>query len=281
MASRLLDIPLDEICVDDEFNCRGKINMLSVAELAKDIKSNGLIQSIVVALTPQEDLVRYGGKKYRLIAGFRRVKAHLILREDDGRQVISAIINDSLISETDMVLANLSENLHREALDIGQEANTLRKLYSLGLTEETIAERVSKSRGWVQVRTMFIKLPEQVQNEIVINKIPQTDIRSLYTVYVRLGLEKLEEALRNVKDAKLLGKKSKPLNKDNKRTQKKLKTRQEIFIMQEAIRVSFGASVLTRAMAWAAGAISTTEFIEDLEKHGESLGLMFEEPENL
>src|SRR4051812_9291295 len=78
---RIYDLPLTEIYADEDFNCRGIIDPTSVVELAHDIKQKekelgegkGLISPIIV-----QPWLKKAGKKWRIVAGYRRFKAHVL-----------------------------------------------------------------------------------------------------------------------------------------------------------------------------------------------------------
>lgn len=261
MNVKLID--LEDIHADGEFNCRGIIAPIDVADLAKDIERQGLLQPVIICEYPPE-LQTSTGHKYKLIAGYRRFTAHIIL----SRTVISASIHDKPYDESEIRVLNLQENLQRENLDFMEEANAIKKIMGMNTSEAKIMEKLGKSRGWVQMRMLALKLPPVIQAEIKAGYVNQSDIRDVYSVYLHNGEEAVFEAVRQIKDAKIKGKKFKPTikKKSDHATAKHHRKRQEIFELMEHIQESaVGNGDFTRALAWAAGEISLMEFIETLK----------------
>lgn len=260
---QMLEIKLTEIHVDDEFNSRGKILPTEVVELAKDIGENGLIQPVTVMAYRPEDVQKFG-KKYKLIAGFRRRYAHVVL----SKETILAIVKDWM-PDSAAVLMNLSENLNRKNLTILQEAKALQRLRIYDFSEEEIGRRTGMSRGWVQVRTMLLSLPESIQLEVEAGFINNTQIRELYSVYRAAGQEACYAAVKRLKDAKAMGRKEtvnpNKLNKDAKR----VRSRGEIQEMLEHVMDAIGSGLHSRALAWASGEISDNELFQSIKEYAE------------
>jgi hypothetical protein len=81
------------------------------------------------------------------------------------------------------------------------------------------------------------------------------------------------EYVRRIKDAKLKGlvREPKPPKEIGSRTERRLRTANEIFELQEAIREYYGNGVATKCLAWAAGEINDNDLRDflkrDLAKH--------------
>ncbi len=256
-----VSVPLSEIHYDEDFNCRGRIAPIDVIDLAKDIRQRGQLQAVLLAPYDEEQQ-KATGCKYKLIAGYRRYTAHQVLssgKDGDERFLsIDAVVRDDMRDEAEARFLNLAENIQRKDLNISQEAKALAKLEALGITEHDAAERLGKSRGWVQVRYMLLRLPEDIQNEVAAGMITQTQIRDLYSVYNTAGADATYEAVKKLKNAKAAGRKGarvKPKQKDSKRVRK----RGELFEMQDHIRGQFGNGPLTVLLAWAAGEVDDSE----------------------
>lgn len=265
-----MKIKIDEIHMDEEMNSRGKIAPMDVLDLSKDIeRQGGLIQPVVVMKYPEEKQ-KETGKKYFLVAGFRRTTAHKVLKWDE----IEASVLDNF-DEEEARFMNLNENLQRTDLTLMQEAEAIQKVIDslkkkhndAKIPERLVMNRLGKSRGWVQVRMMALKLPKPIRTELKQgNFASQTDVRDLYTVYIREGKEAADEVVRSIKDNKLREKKSvatkKPAKLKPKKNTKRHRRRPEIFEMQEHIKNQIGHGDITKALAWAAGEISNGEFVD-------------------
>ena len=117
----VIRVPLADIWMDEEFNSRDKIEMTQVVDLGRSIKKDGLIQPIILMPTPESQA------SYKVVAGHRRTKAHMIIQHDDDKfKTIPAIIRTDL-DEKHARLLNLNENLARKDLNVMEEAMALAK----------------------------------------------------------------------------------------------------------------------------------------------------------
>lgn len=265
MSIEALELPLTDIHADEDFNCRGSFDPNSVVDLARDIEKRGLIQPIIVQrytekeYTANEALRQY---KYLLIAGYRRFMAHRLI----FRATIQAVIREPM-APRDAMLMNLTENFHRSDLTILQEARALEKLRQLGIGEQMVAEKLGKSRGWVQVRYMLVKLPVPIQEEIVTHNVNQLQIRDIHTQYMADGPEGAVTALKAIKDAKIKGVKN-PRIKSKDQNTKRIRNKAEIHEMIDKIIDNYGGvGIHTRCLAWAAGEVNDDEINLDLARH--------------
>jgi ParB family chromosome partitioning protein len=273
---QVVDIPLVEIHADESFNCRGKIAPIDVITLAKDIERQGLIQPVVVTLY-NEDKQKETGFKYRLIAGFRRYTAFKLVLQRDK---IPTIIREDMVDDVNARILNLVENLQRENLNILQEAKALKNLKDVGVGEYDAAERLGKSRGWVQIRYMLLNLPEAVQKEAALGNITQQNIREVYTILSQKGSDAAYKAIKEIKEAKAKGRTNFSVNPNkHKQTIKRQRTRAEIFSMMEHIQDSaIGNGIWTRCLAWAAGEITGVDLFSSLIEYAEKNNLSYTKP---
>lgn len=127
-------------------------------ELAQSIKQHGLIQPLVVR--------KIDDGRYQIIAGERRWRASRIA----GIEKLPVIIRD--YGEKEVMEIALVENLQREDLNIIEQAKGYKALMEeYSLTQETVAERVGKSRPVIANALRMLNLPEKTielveQNEI-------------------------------------------------------------------------------------------------------------------
>lgn len=261
----VVNIPINEIDADDDFNCRGTISPIDVAALAKDIEAEGLINPGTVILHPDPAK----GFKYKLIAGFRRFMAMRMLKRD----VYPCSIRDSM-SEDQAMIFNLNENIQRSELNIVQEAVALAKIKAInpGLSREQCAEKLGTSCGWVQIREMLLKLPVEVQKEVVAKMITHNQVRELYTVSLKEGTARVYEVAKQLKDARMAGRKArikKKINRDLKHAQSRAEVFDMLDIMCNCIpfKNPDGSPLLWgKCMSWAAGEISDNELFEACKK---------------
>lgn len=152
----LLEIDLDLIEPNSE-QPRTRFAEENLEELTQSIKANGVVQPIVV---------RKQGARYQIIAGERRWRAS----QKAGLQKIPAVIKE--VSDDKLLELALIENIQRHDLNPIEEAKAYKNLVeSIGLTQETVAERVGKNRTVITTALRLLKLPEDIQKLIEEQKI--------------------------------------------------------------------------------------------------------------
>lgn len=266
MEYSIQNVPLTQIFNDTNFNCRGHITPLDVKDLADDIRDNGL--QFPIAIQPRFDVKDLPEEyNYRIIAGHRRYMAFKILKIVE----IPCMVRRGL-TELEARLMNLSENLKRRELNMKQEADAVKQLRLLGLTQEDIASKLGQSRAWVQIRLHLLRLPEQIQDEAAAGFLNQAQIRQIHSLKDK---EKQFEAVRKIKTAKLKGQKGvsvekKPQenpDKAKKRSQKEVQDIMAIFAGQRF----FGLHL--RCLAWVNGNITTRDLFEDIKRDNPDIEL--------
>ncbi|MEJ7709712.1 MAG: ParB/RepB/Spo0J family partition protein [Pyrinomonadaceae bacterium] len=141
-------------------------------ELSQSIKSNGIVQPL---------LLRRVGGKYQLVAGERRWRAAQLA----GLQRVPAVVRD--IPDEKMLELALIENIQRQELNAIEEAQAYKRLIeTLGLTQETVAQRVGRDRSFITNYLRLLRLPEEIQTSLVEEKLSVGHARAL------LGLEDQE-----------------------------------------------------------------------------------------
>lgn len=276
-----VSIPLTEIHYDASFNCRGRIAPIDVIDLAKDIRERGQIAPVILSPYDEVEQAKYGFK-FRLVAGYRRFTAHEVLsqgRDGDSKyNSIDCVIREDMRDDTAARFLNLAENIQRQDLNIVQESQALSRLKDLGVTETDAAERLGKSRGWVQVRYMLLKLPEEIQNEVKSGMITQTDIRDLWSIYSTAGLIPTQEAVKKLKVAKQSGRKGVRVKVPSKKPLKRHRKRPELFEMQDHVRGMFGNGPMTVLLAWAAGEVDDADLHASLRGKADDIGIPYKMP---
>lgn len=150
------NIPLENI-VPGKYQTRKTFDQESLDELAQSIKSQGVIQPIIV---------RSVDDRYEIIAGERRWRASRIAGLDTIPAIVKAIDDSTALAYT------IVENLQREGLNAVDEALSFKRLKDeFELTHEQIGEWVGKSRTAVTNAFRLLNLPTQIQNKIIDGKI--------------------------------------------------------------------------------------------------------------
>ena len=113
-------------------------------------------------------------KGYEIIAGERRYRASILA----GKTNIPAIIRN--FTEEQMIEIALLENLQRENLSAIEEAMAYKNmLEKLNLTQEQLSKKVSKSRSHITNMLGLLRLPKEVQDMIISNKLTMGHARAL------------------------------------------------------------------------------------------------------
>ena len=140
-----------------EFLQRGKyqprkdMNPDALKELSDSIKSQGIIQPIVVRLVAED--------KYEIIAGERRWRAAQLI----ALQEIPVVIKD-IDDRTAMAIA-LIENIQREDLNALEESEALKRLLEeFSMTHQQVADAIGKSRATVSNLLRLLDLQGEVKN---------------------------------------------------------------------------------------------------------------------
>ena len=151
-------LPLREIEPDPE-QPRKRFDDDALNQLADSIAENGLLQPI--AVRPKKV-----GPGYIIIAGERRWRAARLAGLDE----VPVIIKD--VTDEQAAALALIENLQREDLDPIEVAEGCRQLIDkYGLTQESAAKRLGKSRSAVTNSLRLLALPEEVRHMVSAGKL--------------------------------------------------------------------------------------------------------------
>ena len=153
----------------------------AIQELSNSIKEYGVLQPI---------LLRDDGKFFSIIAGERRFRAAQLA----GLEKIPAIIK--AMENKEVALIALVENVQREDLNFLEEAKAYKKLMDeFGLTQNEIAEKVSKKQSTISNKIRVLSLPDDIQNKILENKLTERHARALLKLNDEEDREKVIERI--------------------------------------------------------------------------------------
>jgi ParB family chromosome partitioning protein len=163
-ADRSLEVDSD-LLRPNKFQPRAHMDGERIEELARSIKSNGIIQPIVV---------RRVEEGYEIIAGERRWRAAQRL----GLLKVPVVVRD--IPEERLLAVALIENIQREDLNAIEEAVAYRRLSDeFHLTQEQIAEAVGKDRSSLANYVRLLRLPHEVRASVASNALSMGHARAL------------------------------------------------------------------------------------------------------
>ena len=182
-SDRLTTVAIADI-QPGRYQARVQIDDEALQELADSIKAQGIIQPVIVR--------ERGLSQYELIAGERRWRASQLA----GLIEIPVVIKT--ISDETALAMGLIENLQRENLNPIEEAQGLKRLADeFGLTHETIAKAVGKSRSAISNSLRLLSLPEPVQEMLYQRRLEMGHARALLTLHVVDQLELAQKAVKN------------------------------------------------------------------------------------
>jgi ParB family chromosome partitioning protein len=164
-ADEVIQIPLDEID-ENPYQTRQRFEEDELEELAQSIRTNGLIQPIVV---------RPGvSGRYILVIGERRCLASKLA----GIGTVPAIVRT--VSEQQAAEMTIVENLLRRDLNCLEQANAFARLSrDFGLTQEQIGQRTGVARESVSNYMRILRLPESVQQHLAAGRLGFSEARIL------------------------------------------------------------------------------------------------------
>jgi ParB family transcriptional regulator, chromosome partitioning protein len=162
---------------------RTRMDEGALYELAESIKTQGVMQPILVRKLGMDaaSQAKYGDKagKYEIIAGERRFRASKLA----GLDSVPVLVKD--VSDNNAAAMALIENIQREDLNPLEEAQGLQRLIrEFGLTHETAAQAVGRSRSAASNLLRLLNLTEPVQTMLMAGDIDMGHARAL------LGLER-------------------------------------------------------------------------------------------
>lgn len=176
-----------------------------IQELAQSIKENGLIQPIIVRKSPVLG--------YEILAGERRYRASIAA----GLSEVPVIVKQ--LSDQDMMLHSIIENLQRENLNPIEEAKAYQSLIDKGFTHTEIAEKMGKSRPYITNLVRLLGLPKHILTEVESGRLSQAHARLL----IQLSSDKQNKLLNRIQTENLSVRQVEQILQKTKKSSKKEK----------------------------------------------------------
>lgn len=182
-GDRLTSVPVRDI-KPGRYQPRSQMDDEGLQELADSIKAQGVIQPVIVR--------EHGLSQYELIAGERRWRASQLAGLTEIPVVIKSIGDEAALA------MGLIENIQRENLNPIEEAQGLKRLVDeFGLTHETVAKAVGRSRSAVSNSLRLLALPEPVQEMLFLRQLEMGHARALLPLPVMEQLSLAQKAVKN------------------------------------------------------------------------------------
>ena len=184
-----------------------------IQELAQSIKENGLIQPIIVRQSPVIG--------YERLAGERRYRASIVA----GLSEVPVIVKN--LSDQDMMVHSIIENLQREDLNPVDEAKAYQSLIDKDFTHADIAEKMGKSRPYITNLVRLLNLSPSILKEVESGRLSQAHARLL----INLSKKDQENLLKRIQEEDLSVRQVERLLQEKKQ-EKKIKEKY-FFIKEE------------------------------------------------
>ena len=161
----LLNLPVARIR-PGKYQPRTKMDQQALAELAASIRSQGLMQPLLVRPVDRD--------RYELIAGERRWRAAQMAGLEEVPALVREVPDDAALA------MSLIENIQRENLNPMEEAAGLQRLLDeFRMTHEQAAESVGRSRSTTTNLLRLLKLAKPVQEMVMEGALEMGHARAL------------------------------------------------------------------------------------------------------
>jgi ParB family chromosome partitioning protein len=139
-----------------------------IQELAESIKEKGILEPLIVRRT---------GQGYELIVGERRWRA----AQKAGLKEVPVLIKE--VEEREVLEISLIENLQREDLNPIEAAEAFKHLIEeFSISQEDLSKRLGKDRTTITNTLRLLKLPLEVRNQLLQNRITSGHARAILSL---------------------------------------------------------------------------------------------------
>lgn len=165
MGEQVMTLPLGKLQAG-KYQPRSRMDESSLMELAESIKSQGIMQPILVR--------PIGSGKYEIIAGERRFRASKLAGLEEVPVLVRAVPDESALAMA------LIENIQREDLNPLEEALGVQRLIrEFNLTHEDAARAIGRSRSATSNMLRLLNLAEPVQTMLLAGDVEMGHARAL------------------------------------------------------------------------------------------------------
>jgi ParB family chromosome partitioning protein len=231
-------------------------------ELADSIKEKGILEPLIV---------RRAAEGYEIVVGERRWRA----AQKAGLKEIPVLLKE--LDDREVLELSLIENLQRDDLNPLEEAEAYKRLTEeFGLNQEELGSRLGKDRSTVANTLRLLKLPYEVREQLLRNRITPGHARAILSLESREKQKELcglviQKGL-SVREAENLAKRwSKTSRKVTASEKKRGDLESQLIALGDSLRRHLGTKVLIRAKG-KRGKIEIEYYsFEDLERIVETI----------
>ena len=174
-------IPIQYL-VSGKFQPRKVFDQTELEELAESIKSNGVLQPILVRPLTEKS------SNYEIIAGERRWRASQIAKIHEVPVIIREFDDETALGVA------MIENLQRSDLNLIEEAEGYRTMMNVfQYTQEKLSTHIGKSRSHIANVLRILSLSKNIKRDIINGELSFGHARSLVTLPEENAIEVAEE----------------------------------------------------------------------------------------
>ncbi|WP_288108398.1 ParB/RepB/Spo0J family partition protein [Limnobacter sp.] len=167
-GEQVLTVPLEKLQAG-KYQPRSRMDETSLLELAESIKSQGIMQPILVRPV--------GSGRYEIIAGERRFRASKMAGLGEVPVLVRAVPDESALAMA------LIENIQREDLNPLEEAQGVQRLIKeFNLTHDDAAQAIGRSRSTTSNLLRLLNLVDSVQTMLLAGDIEMGHARALLSL---------------------------------------------------------------------------------------------------
>ena len=164
-SGSIILVPVDQI-IPNPSQPRKTFNQNELETLASSIKSNGIIQPLVIR--------KNADGIFELISGERRLRAAILV----GLESVPCVIMS--VSDSDSALFAIIENIQRDNLNFFEEAESIFKLMTdFNMKQDEISKKLGKSQSYLSNKIRLLKLPSDLRTLILDNTLTERHARAL------------------------------------------------------------------------------------------------------
>ncbi len=254
-AERLRDLPIGRLRANSQ-QPRHNFDEEALQELAQSIRTHGVLQPLLARDEPDENGI------YELIAGERRLRASKMA----GLEVVPVVLVEA--EEIEALELALVENLQRDDLDPIEEAKAYTTLIEqFGMTQETVAQRMGRSRTAIANTTRLLHLSDKVQELIASGALSAGHGRQLLSIadpekQLAAAREIIERGL-SVRDTEKIAKERSPKKKSKEQKQPETKQDLQLADLERQLEYALKTRVRVKPSASGGGILEIKYFDND------------------
>jgi len=232
----VVQLKIEDVIVDREWNCRERFTRGSVSELAQSLARYKQMMPVLVVKK---------GEKYSLVAGFRRVRGLKMAKIEH----VWAVVTD--LDEHEARVQNLLENLDRQQLNMLEEARAVAKIFE-GREVSDAALMLNRSENWIKSRLKLVRMGESIQKAAASGRLTEGQVRELQRMTdKRNRMRKLNRWL----------------SEDYVEKESPIRTSHEIQEMMVKLCEKGVDNICIRVLRWMLGRMTSTKLLEGIDEN--------------